>query len=249
MYFPRYHLETKAECEEFAGALRYLLERVPLICDVDGLLSQWRWFAEWSIGCIGILRDWVVDTAAALCEEGATTFTLEALKRCALQIDQRVRLEMEARAGEHKVEVGKARSHQQLEELLRKVPAAMARETRDVSLDEQSHMPETATVAKKPSTNRVGERAPRRDPVGQVRTENDALRCSYLGVTGILPDRLVETGVHAVGCPECGAMRTLQSHKNTVTFPSHQRRLTPPSSDEVRWLRSGTIWELLESKP
>ena len=248
VYFPRYHLQTKAECEEFAGALRYLLERVPLICDVEGLLSQWRWFAEWSIGCIGILRDWVVDTVAALCEEGGTTFTIEALKRFALQIDQRVRLEMEARAGEHKVEAGKARSHQQLEELLRKATATTASETRDASLTEQSHTPKTVTVAKKPPTNRVGERAPRRDPVGQVRTEDDALKCSFSGVTGIPPDRLAQTGVHSVGCPECGAMRTLQSHKNTVTFPSHQRCLTPPSSSDVRWLRSGTIWELSDSK-
>ena len=90
-------------------------------------------FAEWSIGCIGILRDWVVDTVAALCEEEVTTVTLEALKRHALQTDQRVRLEMKARVGEQKVEAGKVRSHQQLEELLRKFPCATIRETHNAS--------------------------------------------------------------------------------------------------------------------
>jgi hypothetical protein len=127
LHFPRYHLESKVECEEFVGALRCLLERVPLICDLDDLLSHWRWFAEWSIGCVGILRDWVVDTVAALYEDGGTTLTMGTLKEYALQPDQRVRLEMEARAGEHKIEVGKARSQQQLEELLGKVLKTLER--------------------------------------------------------------------------------------------------------------------------
>jgi hypothetical protein len=96
-----------------AGNPGYLLERIPLLCDTGDLLSHWRWFAEWSIGCVGMLRDWVVDTVAALCDEGATTLTIQALEQYALQPDQRVRMEMEARAGEHKVEVGKARSQHQ----------------------------------------------------------------------------------------------------------------------------------------
>ncbi len=87
-------------------------------------------------------------------------------------------------------------------------------------------------------------RAARRDPVGNGRTEDTALKCSFSGVTGLAPERLEQTGVHVVGCPECGAMRTVQSHTKAVTFPSHQRRLTPPPSGEVRWLKHGTEWEL-----
>ena len=120
LYFPRYRLNSQGECEKFIGALRYLLERVPLVCDLDDLLSHWHWFAEWSIGCVGILRDWMVDTVAGIFEEGGTAFTIQALEQYALQPDQRVRMEMEARAGERKVEEGKARSLQQLQELLGK---------------------------------------------------------------------------------------------------------------------------------
>ncbi len=75
----------------------------------------------------------------------------------------------------------------------------------------------------------VGERALRRDPVGNGRPEDDVLTCSFSGVNLITPARLAETGGRSVGCPECGAMRTLQPYTKTVTFPSHQRRLTPPS--------------------
>ena len=66
LHFPRYHIARYEERQAFVGALRYLLAQVPLTCEVDGLLTHWRWFAEGSIGCIGILRDWLVDTVAAL---------------------------------------------------------------------------------------------------------------------------------------------------------------------------------------
>ena len=50
LQFPRYHFDAPTECEEFVGALRSLLEQVPLAVDVPGLLTHWRWFGEWSWG-------------------------------------------------------------------------------------------------------------------------------------------------------------------------------------------------------
>jgi len=64
--FARYHLDNPTECEEFVGALRSLLERVPLTVDIPDLLRHWRWFGEWSLGCIGVLGDWLVETGDAL---------------------------------------------------------------------------------------------------------------------------------------------------------------------------------------
>jgi len=116
--FHRYHLNNETECSEFATALRTFLEKVPLDVDVPDLLSHWRWFGEWSLGCIGVLSDWLVETVDALCQQGETTLTIEALKRHALQPDQRVRMEMEARTGERKVELAKAQSEHELQRLL-----------------------------------------------------------------------------------------------------------------------------------
>lgn len=252
LHFPRYHLESQVQCEEFVGALRYLLERVPLTCDIDGLLEHWRWFGEWSLGCIGILRDWVVETVAARCEEGGTTLTIEALKSHALQPDQRLRLEMEARAGEHKVEREKARSEQQLEELLGKSfmapQTATAGEMSNGHRPEPSPTPKTDHQPKKTTRRRIGERAPQRDPVGGNVPLENATKCSFSGVTGLTPDRMVQTGISLVRCPECGAMRTLQPRVHAVTFPSHQKRLVPPPPGDVQWMRNGAVWELSESK-
>jgi DNA polymerase III delta prime subunit len=118
LHFPRYHVDTATERQEFVGALRYLLEHVPLSCDVNALLAHWRWFADCSVGCVGILKDWLVQTVAATLGEAGATLTHEALARHALQPAQRVRLEVEARAGEQKVEVGNATGYEQLQALL-----------------------------------------------------------------------------------------------------------------------------------
>ncbi len=118
LHFPRYHVDTTSERQEFVGALRYLLEHVPLTCDVSALLARWRWFADCSLGCVGILKDWLVQTVAATLGDAGPALTLEALTRHALQPAQRVRLEVDARAGEHKVAVGNATSHEQLQALL-----------------------------------------------------------------------------------------------------------------------------------
>ncbi|MFL5661796.1 MAG: AAA family ATPase [Ktedonobacteraceae bacterium] len=185
LHFPRYHLDTKSECEEFVGALEYFLERVPLACDVAGLREHWRWFGEWSLGCIGILRDWVVETVAALCEEGSTTLTIEALKNHALQPDQRLRLEMEARAGEYKVEQEKARSKQQLEELLgtpmtepQTLPANGTSTAHSLT---QPPFSQATEPPKKTTWRRVGERAPQRDPIGEGPAEANTTKCSFSG--------------------------------------------------------------------
>src|SRR6266480_5582051 len=65
IHFARYHVDNKHERTAFVAALKYLLERVPLTCDVDAFLSRWRGFAEGSVGCVGVLKDWLVDAVAA----------------------------------------------------------------------------------------------------------------------------------------------------------------------------------------
>jgi hypothetical protein len=102
VHFQRYHVTSPEERTEFAGAVQYLLERVPLTCDVEALLKRWRWFAEGSVGCIGVLKDWLVDAVIATLAQGGTSLTEEMLTRTMPHPAKRVSLEMEARAGEHR---------------------------------------------------------------------------------------------------------------------------------------------------
>ncbi len=118
--FCRYHLESQADAVEFTSALKVLLEQVPLQVNLPEMLTHWKWFGEWSIGCIGILSDWVVETAATLCRAGETVLTLEALAKHALKPAQRLKLETEARTGEFKIEEAKKESERELQRLLGK---------------------------------------------------------------------------------------------------------------------------------
>ena len=244
--FPRYHVDHQRECEEFVGALRSLLERVPLAVDVPGLLAHWRWFGEWSLGCIGVLGDWMVETVDTLCKEGATTLTIEALTRHALQPDQRVRMEMEARTGEHKVERAKAQSAHELQQLLANpatLPGSGARTRLEANgASEVSTAPDT--TQRHPPNSRI-ERAASRDPVGDQVPAVRTKKCPFSGVVEIAPQRFLTSGIAGVECPDCAARRSLVLRNGVLRFPSHDQRKTRTPQTERRWARQDTRWEVV----
>src|SRR6266487_5993220 len=83
-------------------------------------LSHWRWFAEGSVGCIGVLKDWLVDAVAATLVQKGTSLTEDILTRTMPHTARRLSLEMEARAGEHKVALHDSESAKQFQALLKK---------------------------------------------------------------------------------------------------------------------------------
>jgi hypothetical protein len=250
-------VEQIEERQEFVGALRYLLERVPLACDVAGFLARWRWVAESSLGCIGILRDWLLETVATTLEEGGTSLTVEALARHALHPAKRLQLETEIRAGERQVEGSNASSLQALQALLNTpattpgsrpaspVAAILPSGTTSQALQGRSAAP----VGISKAAAHPGQRAPQRDPVGDSTPDEQPTRCAFVGQVDLAPERLAETGVAKVECPGCGALRTLHPQGSALLFPSHPKRLTRPLSKEVRWIRRGGTWELSAPVP
>ncbi len=234
--FPRYHLDNQKECEEFVGALQSLLENVPLTVDVPALLSHWRWFGEWSTGCVGVLGDWIVETVDALWSENKTVLTVDALTSYALQPDQRARLEMEARTGEHRVARAKVQSEQDLQRLL----------------DEHAKEKKSARAVD-PTTNGRGqerkskpvERATVRDLVGDQAPKGDTLRCTFSDVLDIEPGRFQESGVARGECPECAALRQLQLRNGILRYPSHEKRKTQTLQTERRWVQGKDKWEII----
>src|SRR6266699_1874678 len=120
LLFARYHVERAEERKEFVAAVKYLLERVPLDVDLNALLRRWRWFAEGSVGCIGNLKTWLVDAAAATLAQGGTRLTEAMLTRTMPHPAKRVSLELDAREGEHQVETITIDSVKQLQVLLGK---------------------------------------------------------------------------------------------------------------------------------
>jgi hypothetical protein len=236
--FHRYHLNNESECAEFATALRTFLEEVPLTVDVPSLLSHWRWFGEWSLGCIGVLSDWLVETVDALCKQGATSLTIEALERHALQPDQRVRMEMEARTGERKVELAKAQSEQELQRLLGNTTTLPTIPVTSAS----GNGVFWETTTRKPT--RI-ERAASRDLVGDQLPAVNALKCTFAGVVEIEPKRFLESGIKLVECPHCARTRSLSPRKGVLRFPSHDKRKTRTPNTDQRWAMGETVWDVV----
>jgi hypothetical protein len=238
--FCRYHLDRQDDAVEFTSALKALLEQVPLQVNIPEMLTHWKWFGEWSIGCIGILSDWVVETASTLCRAGETMLTLEALAKHALKPAQRLKLETEARTGEFKIEEAKKESERELQRLLGK-PST-------VPISALPYPPSSTTAAlSSPSyaSSRI-ERASYRDPVGEQIVTTTSTKCTYLGIIKVTRLKFQEAGTTCVECPTCGARRTLKSPKDRPHFPSHPRRLTPPPKGERRWVEREEIWKEVE---
>ncbi len=236
LFFSRYHLDNEVECSEFVGALRALLEQVPLIVDVPGLLTHWRWFGEWSLGCIGVLSDWIVETVDALYRQGATTLTIDALQKHALPPNLRARMESEARAGEFKWEQVKAQSEQELKRLLgNPAPVPGTAPTKPPTEDTRQSVSGHAPV----------ERAAARDSVGdQVQTAR-APKCTFSGVVPIEARRFLDSGTRLVECPDCAAMRSLELQKGILRFKSHDKRKTTTPNTEGRWARVDLVWSVV----
>ena len=239
LHFARYHVDEPEERKAFVAAVKYLLERVPLTCDLDALLARWRWFADGCVGCIGILKTWLVDAVTAALAQGGTSLTIDQLTRTMLHPAKRVSLEMEARAGEHQVETNT------IESAMDDAPSVPKTEQVPLHVTPSTLLPQ---ISPKPTKTPVGERSPGRDPVGETKHSREVTKCSFAGSLSLEAAQMAEAGVSKVECPECLTMRALTPQGATVRFPPHDKRKTRTPHREVRWIRHGTVWTLAETK-
>ena len=261
IHFPRYHVDDKEERKEFVAAVQYLLERVPLTSDLNALLARWRWFAEGSVGCVGILKTWLVDAVAATLAQGGTSLTEDMLTRTMPHPGKRVSLEREARAGEHKVATHNSESAKQFQALLRKPgKAANGQGSRAqgsvpgpllVVQTEQEAEPVSTSfpmpqVAPKPTKPRVGQHAPERDPVGETSAPSvrKATGCSFTEAISVTLSQMEEVKVSRFECPICLAVRDIQPKGDSVKFLWHPKRTTSTPNRGLRWVKRESAWRL-----
>jgi hypothetical protein len=100
IHFARYQIQQEQDRHDFQGVLLALLKQVPLTVDVETLMCHWLYFYERSIGCVGILKDWLVRAVATTLYDGSDTLTLTRLHEHALSEAQCERMAIEATEGE-----------------------------------------------------------------------------------------------------------------------------------------------------
>src|SRR5260370_15520755 len=97
-------MENESECQEFRNAFSSLLKQIPLEVDHDGLLQRWWYFFEGSLGCIGILKQWLVRALYRALREASAELTRAHLEKSGLPDAKWERMRADARSGEAEFE-------------------------------------------------------------------------------------------------------------------------------------------------
>ncbi len=155
IHFPRYRAHDPEDREHFLDAVATLSRHLPFP-DPPDLTVHWDLLYERSVGCIGILKQWLNRALFAALSTGASTITRQVLEAEAPTVSQCVKIAQEAREGEEQfTETDEKRSH--LRALLG-IPEEAQTTTR----------PETQpTPLPRRPNRRPGQRRPVRDPVGE----------------------------------------------------------------------------------
>ena len=248
IHFPRYQFQQEADQIAFQRALRGLLENVPLQMDLQALMNHWDYFYERSIGCIGVLKDWLVRTLSAALHSGTDTLTLERVQAYALSNAQCERMATDATAAEHRLHYTES-SREHLWSLLGmhglpRDPVPHAPQEPQSTIPAAALPTETPTRRPQLPRGQVGHRAPHRDPVGTRPLSDKPKKCAFAGAVELSPAQLRQSAIAKLQCPACSATWSARLRGDTVMFPAHPPRATKMTQDISRWIKQESGWRL-----
>jgi len=155
IHFRRYRADSAADVRVFQSVLWDFQRHLPVSREPE-LLAHWRYCYERTIGCVGVLKNWLMQCLSEVIETEAPTLTLAHLEKHALSVPQCVSMSTETVQGEETL-LEKEEDREKLQRLLgidRPVQTSGASDKqRQSSLAKAVHQ-------------RVGQRHPRRDPIG-----------------------------------------------------------------------------------
>lgn len=143
IHFPRYYAERKEDITNFKSILHTFETHLPFEKKPE-LVKNWDYFYERSIGCVGILKNWLERSISKALYEGKNTIYYKHLQDTALSISQCEKIIRESINGENNV----LESEKTNEELIRLLKI------------------ETKEHPARRGKRDVGKRNPQRDPVG-----------------------------------------------------------------------------------
>ncbi|HEU0139738.1 MAG TPA: ATP-binding protein [Bryobacteraceae bacterium] len=152
IHFPRYHAERTEEYTAFRNAVFTLQRHLPLAGESD-LLPHLEYCYERSIGCVGLVKDWLTRASALAINQGAHSVSRKMMEKTAWSLDQSERMAREAVDGE-----SEAAENGQKRDRLKQLLQTGAR----ASTPAQARVNPSPPLAR----TRVGQRKPVRDLVG-----------------------------------------------------------------------------------
>ena len=248
IHFPRYQFQQEADQIAFQRTLRGLLEHIPLHMDPQDLMNHWYYFYERSIGCIGVLKDWLVRALSDALHSRADALELDRVRAHALSNAKLERMATNAAAAEHRLHYTES-SREHLWSLLG-MSALEARQGDQSTQDQRASASRSSPGGEviephpRPTHLHVGQRAPERDPVGMTVQAEKPKKCSFSGEVGLSLVQLQQAGISKLQCPECSATWAARIRVDTVFFPTHPPRTTRMMQDISRWFKQGSGWTL-----
>lgn len=160
VHFPRYRADVKEDREIFQSVVWGFQLHLPLP-EVPDLLSNWDYCYERSLGCVGILKNWLRNALADAMAEGAVTVGKKHLEQRALGVAQCRNILKKIKEGENNHALLEAEVEQLRTEL--GLPVTPVQSQLDSQLFPQFHSGNDS-IKKKPK--RVGQPKPKRYRVG-----------------------------------------------------------------------------------
>ena len=156
IHFARYSAENLQDVQIFKNVVLTFQNELPLRVNFD-LVGEWEFLYEGSVGCVGILKDWLMRAAIAANRRGEGIMTRKHLERTALSVSQCEKILIEAREGEARLSEG-PESRTRLRTLM------------GLGATAEKAAPSCQGVQAGRSLRnwRPGQRLPKRDLVGQV---------------------------------------------------------------------------------
>lgn len=161
IHFRRYLAEDEVQRDEFINVLYTFQQHLPLPKTPD-LVSNWDYFYERSLGCVGILKDWLTRSLALAIRDNRETLSLKYIERRALSVTQCATMLREAVAGEREFE-----DSEEARSLLRQNLGLTAKPLNATQENPHPGDPTQPTATtKQRRRRRVGTRNPKRDKIG-----------------------------------------------------------------------------------
>jgi len=157
IHFSRYRATNEADLRAFKSVLWSFQRNVPLEEEPD-LLQHWKYCYERTIGCVGVLKDWLTRALAEAMEKGEKTLSRALLEEHALSVDRCDQMITEAMAGEAALTEDDNAAYR-LRVRLGLEPGPAQQQER-----QEKRQVQTGNLSPRRSP-RVGHRKPTRDPV------------------------------------------------------------------------------------
>ena len=154
LHFRRYGTDA-ADRQVFQSVLLTFQKQLPFTESENELTSMWEFLYERTVGCVGILKEWLMRACVRSIRHGAATLSREHLEKTALSVSQCEKIFAESREGE-------TRLHDSEDSGLRfRTLLGIEPQSRGIV----PRVPATVPVSRSRKPGRVGRRSPRRDPI------------------------------------------------------------------------------------